>query len=174
MSFASKSSANPFGGPPSYLHQLRKGSEPISNPAPGPTSGARKIQHYGEMTTIPTALYNTVMENIKQHLENKEQNLSLQHIEEARNNVNNPNRYRYHMTEANRYRTVAQSKNINDMIRQKVTDPGVDRIKEQIDRLKSGTLTTPGAMNRLKQLQLDYNNRKDVLMQKELSLTTNT
>eukprot|EP00112_Aurelia_sp_Birch-Aquarium-sp1_P017552 Seg4081.5 transcript_id=Seg4081.5/GoldUCD/mRNA.D3Y31 product="hypothetical protein" protein_id=Seg4081.5/GoldUCD/D3Y31 len=167
MSFPSESSTDPFGGPPNAVHQLRKGSEPISNPSPGPASGAPKIQTYGEMTTIPTSLYNTVMETIKQHLQNKEQNLSMQHIEEARKNVNNPNKYRYHMTEANRYRTVAQSKNINDMIRQKVTDSGVDRIKSEIDRLKSGKLTSPGAMSKLRQLQIEYNQRKDILMQKE-------
>ena len=53
MTFLSESSADPLGGPTSYLHQLIKGSEPISNPSPG-AGGARRIQHYGEITVIPT------------------------------------------------------------------------------------------------------------------------
>ena len=52
MAFPSEASANPFGGASSYLHKLRKGVEPITNPSPGPGSGSRKRQRYG-VTIIP-------------------------------------------------------------------------------------------------------------------------
>ena len=83
MAFPSEASADPFGGAPSYLHQLRKGVEPITNPSPGPASGSRKRQHYGEVTLIPTKLYTTVMQTMKEHMENREQNKASLHVESA-------------------------------------------------------------------------------------------
>ena len=167
MAFPSEASANPFGGPPSYLHQLRKGVEPITNPAPGAASGSRKRQHYGEVTLIPTQLYTTVMENIKEHMENREQNKALYHIENARQNASNPNLYKYHMSEAARYHKVAQSKDINDMIRNKVSDSQTVRIENEIQRLKKGQFNNPATLSRLRTLQIDLNHRKDILMKQE-------
>ena len=167
MAFPSEASANPFGGPPSYLHQLRKGVEPITNPSPGPASGSRKRQHYGEVTLIPTKLYTTVMQTIKEHMENREQNKALFHIESARQNASNPNLYKYHMSEAARYHKVAQSKDTNDMIRNKVSDSQTIRIENEIQRLKKGPLNNPATLSRLRTLQIDLNHRKDILMQQE-------
>ena len=64
MAFPSEQSANPFGGPPSYIHQLHKGTVPIDHgPRPNtvPTTGDTTRQqprdanqHYGVATVIPT------------------------------------------------------------------------------------------------------------------------
>ena len=167
MAFPSESSADPFGGAPSYLHQLRKGSEPILNPSPSAASGGKKIQHYGETTLIPTPLYKTVMKTMKEHLENLEANLSLKHLQMARHNVNNPNLYKYHMSEAERYHNVAQSKNINGLIRNKMGDAHTERLEAEIKRLQHGSLQNPGVMAKIRRLQIDLNNRRDILHQKE-------
>ena len=64
MAFPSEPSVNPLGGPPSYIHQLRKGTVAIDHgPRPNtvPTTGDTtrqqprdKNQHYGVATVIPT------------------------------------------------------------------------------------------------------------------------
>ena len=69
------------------------------------------------------------------------------------------------MSEAARYHKVAQSKDINDMIRNKVSDSQTIRIENEIQRLKRGPLNNPATLSRLRTLQIDLNHRKDTLMQ---------
>ena len=111
------------------------------------------------------------MESIKERMENKEQNKALYHIETARQNAANPNlykhSYKYHISEAARYHKVAQSKDINDMISNKVSDSQTVRIENEIQRLKKGPLNNPTALNGLRTLPIDLNHRKDILMQQE-------
>eukprot|EP00112_Aurelia_sp_Birch-Aquarium-sp1_P015906 Seg3562.10 transcript_id=Seg3562.10/GoldUCD/mRNA.D3Y31 product="hypothetical protein" protein_id=Seg3562.10/GoldUCD/D3Y31 len=175
MSFPSEQSANPFGGPPSAFHQLRQKSVAL-NPGPGPparTIAGKTVQHYGEQTIIPTALYSTVMNHIKDNLENAESNESIKHIQLARQHANNPNTFKYHMAEADRYLKVANSKNINDLIRNKLTDSRLDSINAQINQLKTGKLNTPEAMKRLQSLQIEKHRRKDILMNNEIAAYNN-
>ena len=177
MAFPSEQSANPFGGPPSYIHQLRKGSVPI-DPGPGPPKASSVIpgkttQHYGQMTMIPSPIVSMVMKTIESHFENIESNEALKHIELARSHANNPNLFKYHMGEAERYKQVAHSKNINDLIRNKLSDSELDKIDGQIAALRRGKLSNPDVMRQLQQLQIERNRRKDILMQNEVQAYNN-
>lgn len=164
--FPSEQSNNPFGGPPSYLHQLRQKTVAI-DPPPGAPAGA-KPQHYGEQVMIPSALYPVFINTMKEHLENLEENKAMYHMEMAKRHANDPNKYRNHFNNALLYYNVAQSKNINDMIRNKLTDSSLTNIDKQIAQLKSGKqLRTADGMARYKQLQNERNRRKDILMESE-------
>eukprot|EP00112_Aurelia_sp_Birch-Aquarium-sp1_P016552 Seg3769.2 transcript_id=Seg3769.2/GoldUCD/mRNA.D3Y31 product="hypothetical protein" protein_id=Seg3769.2/GoldUCD/D3Y31 len=164
--FPSEQSNNPFGGPPSYLHQLRQKTVAI-DPPPGAPAGA-KPQHYGEQVMIPSALYPVFINTMKEHLENLEENKAMYHMEMAKRHANDPNKYRNHFNNALLYYNVAQSKNINDMIRNKLTDSSLTNIDKQIAQLKSGKqLRTADSMARYKQLQNERNRRKDILMESE-------
>ena len=177
MAFPSEQSANPFGGPPSYIHQLRKGSVPI-DPGPGPPKASSVIpgkttQHYGQMTMIPSPIVSMVMKTIESHFENIESNEALKHIELARSHANNPNLFKFHMGEAERYKQVAHSKNINDLIRNKLSDSELDKIDGQIAALRRGKLSNPDVMRQLQQLQIERNRRMDILMQNEVQAYNN-
>ena len=184
MAFPSEQSANPFGGPPSYIHQLHKGTVPIDHgprPTTATTGGATTRQqqprdanqHYGVATVIPRPILDMVMKHVESHFENLESNAALKHIKLARKNANNPNLFKYHMTEAGRYKKVANSKNINDLIRNKISDSELDKIDARIAGLKRGHLSNPDVMQQLQQLQIERNQRKDVLMQNEISRYNN-
>eukprot|EP00112_Aurelia_sp_Birch-Aquarium-sp1_P012502 Seg2628.10 transcript_id=Seg2628.10/GoldUCD/mRNA.D3Y31 product="hypothetical protein" protein_id=Seg2628.10/GoldUCD/D3Y31 len=166
MAFPSEQTQSPFGGPPSIFNQLRHGSVPL-NPGPGPPLASGTQHHYAEMTAIPTSLYGAFMNTVKEHLENVESNEALKHIELARSHANNPNAFKYHMGEADRYHTVANSKNINDMIRNKLTDTELAKIDQKISTLRKGKLNNPDTMRQLQQLQIERNTRKNILMQNE-------
>ena len=153
MAFPSEQSANPFGGPPSYIHRLRKGSVPI-DPGPGPPKASsvipgKTMQHYGQMTMIPSPIVSMVMKTIENHFENIESNEVLKHIELAQSHANNPNLFKFHMGEAERYKQVAHSKNINDLIRNKLSDSELDKIDGQIAALRRGKLSNPDVMRQL-------------------------
>ena len=183
MAFPSEQSANPFGGPPSYIYQLHKGTVPVDHgPRPNtvPTTGDTTrqqprdaSQHYGVATVIPRPMLDMVMKHVESHFENLESNAALKHIELERKNANNPNLLKHHMSEADRYKKVGNSKNINDLIRNKISDSELDKIDARIAGLKRGHLSNPDAMRQLQQLQLERNQRKDALMQNEESRYNN-
>ena len=158
----------PFGGRPSYLHQLWQKSVAIDPPAGSLAPAGTQPQHYGEQVMIPKAVYPLFMKTMQEHLENLEGNKAAQHMELARRNANDPNKYEHHFIAALRYKRVANSKDINDMIRNKLTDSGLNNVDKQIASLRQGNqLKTPEGMQKYKQLQMERNRRKDVLMESE-------
>ena len=152
------------------VFQLIKGPGPpkASSVIPG-----KATQHYGQMTMIPSPIVSMVMKTIESHFENIESNEALKHIELARSHANNPNLFKYHMGEAERYKQVAHSKNINDLIRNKLSDSELDKIDGQIAALRRGKLSNPDVMRQLQQLQIERNRRKDILMQNEVQAYNN-
>ena len=158
----------PFGGRPSYLHQLWQKSVAIDPPAGSLAPAGTQPQHYGEQVMIPKAVYPLFMKTMQEHLENLEENKAAQHMELARRNANDPNKYEHHFIAALRYKQVANSKDINDMIRNKLTDSGLNNVDKQIASLRQGNqLKTQEGMQKYKQLQMERNRRKDVLMEAE-------
>ena len=158
------------------IHQLHKGTVPIDRGAGPPkadVAAGKPSQHYGVATVIPRPILDLVMNNVAGHVENLESNEALKHIDLAKRNANNPNLFKYHMAEPDRYRKVANRKNINDSIRNKISDSELDRIDAKIASLKRGDLANPEVMRQRKQLQEERNQRKDVSMQNEVNRYNN-
>ena len=165
--FSSKQSSNPFGGPPSYLHQLWQKSVAIDPPS-GVTAPGTQPQHYSEQVMIPKAIYPLFMKTMREHLENLEENKAAKHMEMARRHANDPNKYQHRFLAALRHQRVANSKDINDMIQNKLTDSRLSNVDKQIASLKQGNqLKTPEGMQKHRQLQMERNRRKQVLLDSE-------
>ena len=144
------------------------------DPPSGVTAPGTQPQHYGEQVMIPKAIYPLFMKTMQEHLENLEENKAAKHMEMARRHANDPNKYQHHFLAGLRYQRVANYKDINDMIQNKLTDSGLSNVDKQIASLKQGNqLKTPEGMQKYRQLQMERNRRKQVLLDSETKAYNN-
>ena len=124
---------------------------------------------YGDMVQVPKSLYNFMLSSSQQILPSVNKHVIAQNVDKAKRNASDPKAYRYYMNQAALYKKYnVNNPDMDQRIRQSLTDPDLQRIEGHIKRLRtSPVLKTDEGMKHYQTLQLERERRYKVLEDSE-------
>ena len=124
---------------------------------------------YGDMVQVPKALYNFMLSSSQQILPAVNKHVIAQNVDKAKRNASDPKAYRYYMNQAALYKKYnVNNPDMDQRIRQSLTDPDLQRIEGHIKRLRtSPVLKTDEGMKHYQNLQIEHERRYKVLEDSE-------
>ena len=124
---------------------------------------------YGDMVQVPKSLYNFMLSSSQQILPAVNKHVIAQNVNKAKQNASDPKAYRYHMNQAALYKRYSvNNPDMDQRIRQSLTDPDLQRIEGNIKRLRtSPVLKTDEGMKHYQNLQIERERRFKVLEDSE-------
>ena len=124
---------------------------------------------YGDMVQVPKALYNFMLSSSQQILPAVNKHVIAQNVNKAKQNASDPKAYRYYMNQAALYKRYnVNNPDMDQRIRQSLTDPDLQRIEGNIKRLRtSPVLKTDEGMKHYQNLQIERERRFKVLEDSE-------
>ena len=124
---------------------------------------------YGDMVQVPKSLYNFMLSSSQQILPAVNKHVIAQNVTKAKQNASNPKAYRYYMNQAALYKRYSvNNPDMDQRIRQSLTDPDLQRIEGNIKRLRtSPVLKTDEGMKHYQNLQIERERRFKVLEDSE-------
>ena len=124
---------------------------------------------YGDMVQVPKALYNFMLSSSQQILPAVNKHVIAQNVDKAKRNASDPKAYRYYMNQAALYKKYnVNNPDMDQRIRQSLTDPDLQRIEGHIKRLRmSPVLKTDEGMKHYQNLQIERERRYKVLEDSE-------
>ena len=95
---------------------------------------------YGKMKLVPESMYRWMLQTAKQVIPAVNQHVINRNVQKAREHANDPKLYRYYMTEASLYKKHnVNNPDVDNRIRQSLTDRELQRINGQISQLKNNS-----------------------------------
>ena len=124
---------------------------------------------YGDMVQVPKSLYNFMLSSSQQILPAVNKHVIAQNFNKAKQNASDPKAYRYYMNQAALYKRYSvNNPDMDQRIRQSLTDPDLQRIEGNIKRLRtSPVLKTDEGMKHYQNLQIERERRFKVLEDSE-------
>ena len=124
---------------------------------------------YGDMVQVPKSLYNFMLSSSQQILPAVNKHVIAQNVNRAKQNASDPKAYRYYMNQAALYKKYnVNNPDMDQRIRQSLTDPDLQRIEGNIKRLRtSPVLKTDEGMKHYQNLQIERERRFKVLEDSE-------
>ena len=124
---------------------------------------------YGDMVQVPKALYNFMLSSSQQILPAVNKHVIAQNVDKAKRNASDPKAYRYYMNQAALYKKYnVNNPDMDQRIRQSLTDPDLQRIEGHIKHLRtSPVLKTDEGMKHYQNLQIERERRYKVLEDSE-------
>ena len=124
---------------------------------------------YGDMVQVPKALYQFMLSSSQQILPAVNKHVIAQNVDKAKRNASDPKAYRYYMNQAALYKKYnVNNPDMDQRIRQSLTDPDLQRIEGHIKRLRtSPVLKTDEGMKHYQNLQIERERRYKVLEDSE-------
>ena len=124
---------------------------------------------YGDMVQVPKSLYNFMLSSSQQILPAVNKHVIAQNVTKAKQNASDPKAYRYYMNQAALYKRYnVNNPDMDQRIRQSLTDPDLQRIEGNIKRLRtSPVLKTDEGMKHYQNLQIERERRFKVLEDSE-------
>ena len=124
---------------------------------------------YGDMVQVPKSLYNFMLSSSQQILPAVNKHVIAQNVTRAKQNASDPKAYRYYMNQAALYKRYSvNNPDMDQRIRQSLTDPDLQRIEGNIKRLRtSPVLKTDEGMKHYQNLQIERERRFKVLEDSE-------
>ena len=124
---------------------------------------------YGDMVQVPKSLYNFMLSSSQQILPAVNKHVIAQNVNKAKQNASDPKAYRYYMNQAALYKRYSvNNPDMDQRIRQSLTDPDLQRIEGNIKRLRtSPVLKTDEGMKHYQNLQIERERRFKVLEDSE-------
>ena len=124
---------------------------------------------YGDMVQVPKLLYNFMLSSSQQILPAVNKHVIAQNVTRAKQNASDPKAYRYYMNQAALYKKYnVNNPDMDQRIRQSLTDPDLQRIEGNIKRLRtSPVLKTDEGMKHYQNLQIERERRYKVLEDSE-------
>ena len=124
---------------------------------------------YGDMVQVPKSLYNFMLSSSQQILPAVNKHVIAQNVTKAKQNASDPKAYRYYMNQAALYKRYSvNNPDMDQRIRQSLTDPDLQRIEGNIKRLRtSPVLKTDEGMKHYQNLQIERERRFKVLEDSE-------
>ena len=120
---------------------------------------------YGDMVQVPKSLYNFMLSSSQQILPAVNKHVIAQNVNRAKQNASDPKAYRYYMNQAALYKRYnVNNPDMDQRIRQSLTDPELQRLDGHIKRLRtSPVLKTDEGMKHYQNLQIERERRFKVL-----------
>ena len=120
---------------------------------------------YGDMVQVPKSLYNFMVSSSQQILPAGNKHVIAQNVDRAKQNAIDPKAYRYYMNQAALYRKYnVNNPDMDQRIRQSLTDPELQRLEGHLKRLRtSPVLKTDDGMKHYQNLQIEKERRYKVL-----------
>ena len=124
---------------------------------------------YGDMVQVPKSLYNFMLSSSQQILPAVNKHVIAQNVNRAKQNASDPKAYRYYMNQAALYKKYnVNNPDMDQRIRQSLTDPDLQRIEGNIKRLRtSPVLKTDEGMKHYQNLQIEWERHFKVLEDSE-------
>ena len=124
---------------------------------------------YGDMVQVPKSLYNFMLSSSQQILPAVNKHVIAQNVDRAKRNASDPKAYRYYMNQAALYKKYnVNNPDMDQRIRQSLTDPELQRIDGHIKRLRtSPVLKTDEGMKHYQNLHIERERRYKVLEDSE-------
>ena len=124
---------------------------------------------YGDMVQVPKSLYNFMLSSSQQILPAVNKHVIAQNVNKAKQNASDPKAYRYYMNQVALYKRYSvNNPDMDQRIRQSLTDPDLQRIEGNIKRLRtSPVLKTDEGMKHYQNLQIERERRFKVLEDSE-------
>ena len=124
---------------------------------------------YGDMVQVPKSLYTFMIQSSQQVLPSINKHVIAYNMKKAKENAAVPKTYRYYVNQAALYKKHnINNPDVDQRIRQSLSDPELKRIEDKMNRLrKSSTLTTDIGMKEYQNLHLERERRYNVLEQNE-------
>ena len=124
---------------------------------------------YGDMVQVPKSLYNFMLSSSQQILPAVNKHVIAQNVNRAKQNASDPKAYRYYMNQAALYKRYnVNNPDMDQRIRQSLTDPDLQRIEGNIKRLRtSPVLKTDEGMKHYQNLHIERERRFKVLEDSE-------
>ena len=124
---------------------------------------------YGDMVQVPKSFYNFMLASSQQILPAVNKHVIAQNVNKAKQNASDPKAYRYYMNQAALYKRYSvNNPDMDQRIRQSLTDPDLQRIEGNIKRLRtSPVLKTDEGMKHYQNLQIERERRFKVLEDSE-------
>ena len=124
---------------------------------------------YGDMVQVPKSLYNFMLSSSQQILLAVNNHVIAQNVNRAKQNASDPKAYRYYMNQATLYKQYnVNNPDMDQRIRQSLTDPDLQRLEGNIKRLRtSPVLKTDEGMKHYQNLQIERERRYKVLEDSE-------
>ena len=124
---------------------------------------------YGDMVQVPKSLYNFMLSSSQQILPAVNKHVIAQNVNRAKQNASDPKAYRYYMNQAALYKKYnVNNPDMDQRIRQSLTDPDLQRIEGNIKRLRtSPVLKTDEGMKHYQNLHIERERRYKVLEDSE-------
>ena len=124
---------------------------------------------YGDMVQVPKSLYNFMLSSSQQILPAVNKHVIAQNVNRAKQNASDPKAYRYYMNQAALYKQYnVNNPDMDQRIRQSLTDPDLQRIEGNIKRLRtSPILKTDEGMKHYQNLHIERERRYKVLEDSE-------
>ena len=124
---------------------------------------------YGDMVQVPKSLYNFMLSSSQQILPAVNKHVIAQNVNKAKQNASDPKAYRYYMNQAALYKRYSvNNPDMDQRIRQSLTDPDLQRIEGNIKRLRTlPVLKTDEGMKHYQNLQIERERRFKVLEDSE-------
>ena len=124
---------------------------------------------YRDMVQVPKSLYNFMLSSSQQILPAVNKHVIAQNVNRAKQNASDPKAYRYYMNQAALYKKYnVNNPDMDQRIRQSLTDPDLQRIEGNIKRLRtSPVLKTDEGMKHYQNLHIERERRYKVLEDSE-------
>ena len=124
---------------------------------------------YGDMVQVPKSLYKFMLSSSQQILPAVNKHVIAQNVTRAKQNASDPKAYRYYMNQAALYKKYnVNNPDMDQRIRQSLTDPELQRLEGHIKRLRtSPALKTNEGMKHYQNLQIERERRYKVLEDSE-------
>ena len=124
---------------------------------------------YGDMVQVPKSFYNFMLSSSQQILPAVNKHVIAQNVDKAKRNASDPKAYRYYMNQAALYKKYnVNNPDMDQRIRQSLTDPELQRVEGHIKRLRtSPVLKTDEGMKHYQNLQIERERRYKVLEDSE-------
>ena len=124
---------------------------------------------YWDMAQVPKSLYNFMLSSSQQILPAVSKHVIAQNVNRAKQNASDPKAYRYYMNQAALYKRYnVNNPDMDQRIRQSLTDPELQRLEGHIKRLlTSPVLKTDEGMKHYHNLQIERERRYKMLEDSE-------
>ena len=124
---------------------------------------------YGDMVQVPKSLYTFMIQSSQQVLPSINKHVIAYNMKKAKENAADPKTYRYYVNQAALYKKHnINNPDVDQRIRQSLSDPELKRIEDKMNRLRnSPTLKTDIGMTEYQNLHLERERRYNVLEENE-------
>ena len=124
---------------------------------------------YGDMVQVPKSLYTFMIQSSQQVLPSINKHVIAYNMKKAKENAADPKTYRYYVNQAALYKKHnINNPDVDQRIRQSLSDPELKRIEDKMNRLRnSSTLKTDIGMTEYQNLHLERERRYNVLEENE-------